>query len=318
MNWSNVFVQGDTNSTLAGGLAAAKLNVPVAHLEAGCRSFNRAMPEEVNRVVVDHLAEVLLAPDAIAVEHLHDEGIAPERIANVGSTGVDACLRIAEVPAPDTLLPGLDLGGQEYLVATIHRAENTTPERLASLVAALEDLSATWPVVVPVHPRTAKAIEGLRVPAGVRLIEPVGYATMMRMLRGCRALLTDSGGLQEEAAVLGTPTFILREETEWRAFVDAGHHQLVGTETARIVEAVRSTLTGGAREQRMREPIGHERAGATERVLAALERHFAGGDAGFAVETLEGHATWNQLTTVTSNGHSAAASAGVPRRRASQ
>jgi UDP-N-acetylglucosamine 2-epimerase (non-hydrolysing) len=305
-----VFVQGDTNSTLAGGLAAAKLNVPVAHLEAGCRSFNRAMPEEVNRVVVDHLAELLLTPDELADGHLRDEGIAPERIVNVGSTAIDACLRIAAISAPNSALPGLEAGESEYLVATIHRAENTTPDRLRGLFAALADLSTRWPVVVPVHPRTARAIDGLSVPPTVRLIEPVGYATMMRLVGGCRALLTDSGGLQEEAAVLGAPTFILREETEWRAFVDAGHHQLVGTDPATIIDAVRSTLTDGEREHRMRQPIGHERAGATERVMAALDRYFMAGSLPDRTG-LEGHRTWNQYTAALSNGHVAAASAGA-------
>jgi UDP-N-acetylglucosamine 2-epimerase (non-hydrolysing) len=309
-----VFVQGDTNSTLAGGLAAAKLNVPVAHLEAGCRSFNRAMPEEVNRVVVDHLAAIRLAPDDLAVGHLLNEGISPETIVNVGSTAVDACLRVADASFAAANVPGLASGEDDYLVATIHRAENTTPERLPGLIAALNDLATTWPVIVPVHPRTAKAMDGLSVAAGVRLIEPVGYATMMRLLRNCRALLTDSGGLQEEAAVLGTPTFILREETEWRAFVDAGHHQLVGTGTATIVNAVRTTLTGGEHEQRMRQPIGLERSGATERVLDAIEEFFTGGAAGQTAGRMEGSKPWSQLATISNNGHAAAVSDGkLPR-----
>ncbi|MGH9176187.1 MAG: non-hydrolyzing UDP-N-acetylglucosamine 2-epimerase, partial [Vicinamibacterales bacterium] len=185
-----VFVQGDTNSTLAGGLAAAKLNMPVAHLEAGCRSFNRAMPEETNRVVVDHLADLLLAPDDLAADNLRREGIAAERVSIVGSTGIDACLRMAQSPAGGETLRALGVEPRGYLVATIHRAENTTPERLAGIMAALADLSTTWPIIFPVHPRTAKSLEGIACSADVRRIEPVGYATMIQLLGGCRALLT--------------------------------------------------------------------------------------------------------------------------------
>lgn len=268
-----VFVQGDTNSTLAGGLAAAKLGLPVAHLEAGCRSFNRAMPEEINRVVVDHLATLCLAPDDLAVGHLRAEGIAPDRIVTVGSTGVDACLRVGDLPASDDAgagdLPGGVAPGA-FLLATIHRAENTTPERLAGLLGALAELGAHWPIVFPVHPRTAQALRDVGRPDGIIYCAPLGYARMMRLVRTCRGLLTDSGGLQEEAAVLGAPTFILRRETEWQAFVDAGHHRLVGTDRDAIVREVLAALDGGPLEARMREPLGRERAGASARVLRAL------------------------------------------------
>lgn len=265
-----VVVQGDTNSTLAGGLAAAKRQIKVAHIEAGCRSFNRAMPEELNRIMVDHLSELCLAPDQIAVDNLRAEGIRERRIVHAGSTGIDACLRASTLPDRSDLIRRLGVRPGEFLVATIHRAENTTPERLSGLLGALGDLSADWPVVFPVHPRTAKVMQGLDYPTSVTCIEPVGYPQMMRLLRESRALLTDSGGLQEEAAVLGTPTFILRDETEWMAFVEAGHHQLAGTERQAIVELVRTILTGGAQEQRMREPLGRERAGATGKILQAL------------------------------------------------
>lgn len=268
-----VFVQGDTNSTLAGGLAAAKLGVPVAHLEAGCRSFNRAMPEETNRVVVDHLASLCLAPDDLAAGHLRAEGIAPDRIVTVGSTAIDACLRIDTLSAADdTIDDGLPAGIEtgDFLLATIHRAENTNPARLEELLGALADLSKRWPVIFPVHPRTTGVLRELDRPAGITYCEPLGYARMMRLVRACRGLLTDSGGLQEEAAVLGAPTFVLRRETEWRAFVDAGHHRLVGTNREAIVAAVLEALDGSDREARMRMPIGRERAGASERVLGAL------------------------------------------------
>ncbi len=267
-----VFVQGDTNSTLAGALAAAKLSLPIAHLEAGCRSFNRAMPEEINRVMVDHLATLRLAPDEIAARHLRAEGIPDDRIIVVGSTAIDACLRVIELPPGSEDDPFFGCAPGAFLVATIHRAENTTPERLAGLLAALAELGETWPVIFPVHPRTANVLRQVGRPPGIIYREPLGYARMMRLLEGCKAVLTDSGGLQEEAAILGTPTFVLRAETEWMAFVEAGHHRLVGNDHAGVVRAVRAALDGGPVEARMRTPLGRERAGAGERILAALRR----------------------------------------------
>lgn len=272
-----VFVQGDTNSTLAGAMAAAKLGMRVVHLEAGCRSFNRAMPEEINRVIVDHVAALCLAPDDAACAHLAAEGIAPELVRMVGSTGVDACLRVAGRADQVADSPDADLPEGGFLVATIHRAENTNPETLAGLIAALADLARDWPVVFPVHPRTVRALDAIGRRPGIRYLDPVGYPQMIRMVRRSRALLTDSGGLQEESAVLGTPTFILRNETEWSAFVEAGQHRLVGTDPRRITSTVRAVLTGGPDETRMRTASGMERAGATQRVLAALNEVFGTG-----------------------------------------
>jgi UDP-N-acetylglucosamine 2-epimerase len=274
-----VVVQGDTNSTLAGGLTAAKLGIPVAHIEAGCRSFNRAMPEEINRVILDHISEICFAPDVTAAQHLRNEGIPEHRIQVVGSTGIDACLRARQV-IRDAPTPNPDYAAdRDYLVVTIHRAENTTPAKLPGILDALEQLAHHYEVLFPVHPRTAQAMASLARPSNVRFLPPATYPEMIRMLSGCRALLTDSGGLQEEAAVLGIPTFILRTETEWTEFVDAGHHLLVGTDPGTIVETVRSTLSGGLQEQRMRQPLGQERAGASERILAGLRTYLASGPA---------------------------------------
>lgn len=269
-----VVVQGDTNSTLAGGLAAAKLGRPVIHLEAGCRSHNRAMPEEINRIVVDHLSALCLAPDEPAADHLRREGIGADRVAVVGSTGVDACLRMASLHRNGDVVARFGVAKGGYLLATVHRAENTTPERLAAITGALSDLSRDWPVIFPVHPRTARVLAEIGAPAGVDCLDPLGYPEMIALLRDCRALLTDSGGLQEEAAVLGAPAFILRHETEWTAFVDAGRHVLVGTDRREITRTVRAMLTGDAREERLRTTIGLERAGAAERALVAIQRWF--------------------------------------------
>lgn len=265
-----VIVQGDTNSTLAGGLAAAKLNIPLAHIEAGCRSFNRAMPEETNRITVDHLATLCLAPDQLAMQHLAAEGIVSPCAQLVGSTGIDACLRMRALLRDDVAkVPG-EQPQEDFLLATIHRAENTQPERLRELVGALGDLGRTYPVIFPVHPRTAAVLHGMSLPATVQFIDPVSYREMIELLSSCRALLTDSGGLQEEAAVLGTPTFILRRETEWSELVDAGHHRLAGVERAAIVDLVQSILADEAQVRIMREPIGVERAGAARRIIGQL------------------------------------------------
>ena len=265
-----VVVQGDTNSTLAGGLAAAKLGFKVAHVEAGCRSFNRQMPEEINRVVVDHLSSICFAPDESALSNLAAEGIAGDGVQLVGSTGVDACLRMSALIGDEIADDERDLPSGEFLLATIHRAENTTPEMLPGLIAALGELAEECPVLFPVHPRTAQALEGIPRPENVRFIQPVGYRSMISLLKRCRALLTDSGGLQEEAAVLGAPTFILRNETEWPEFVESGTHKLAGSERESIVNSVRLNLDRGLREARMREEVGIERAGAAKRICGAL------------------------------------------------
>jgi UDP-N-acetylglucosamine 2-epimerase (non-hydrolysing) len=266
-----VVVQGDTNSTLAGALAASKLGHKVAHVEAGCRSFNRAMPEEINRVLVDHLSTLCLATDAIGVANLASEGINGNKVQLVGSTGVDACLRMADrldTSARDAREIGSDDG---FLVVTIHRAENTEPAKLAGLMSAIGELSRTWPVVFPVHPRTANVLRCISTPDSVRRIEPVGYRQMIGLLKRCTALLTDSGGLQEEAAVVGTPTFILRNETEWIDLVERGHHRLVGIEPTAIVKAVSAALLDAGQLALMREAVGRERAGASDRIVDALK-----------------------------------------------
>lgn len=265
-----VLVQGDTNTTLAGALSAAKLGLRVAHLEAGCRSFNRQMPEEINRVLVDHVADLALAADEVSVANLAAEGIAGDSVRLVGSTGVDACLRMASMLEDEPpRIDGVDLDGGFFL-ATIHRAENTVQEVFDGLLAALCELSSLRPVVFPVHPRTAHLMRGKQLPEAVHCIDPVGYRQMIGLLQRCTALLTDSGGLQEESAVIGAPTFILRNETEWIDLVERGRHRLVGNRRRQVVDAVSEALADPARFAQMRQPVGRDRAGATERVLAAL------------------------------------------------
>jgi UDP-N-acetylglucosamine 2-epimerase len=241
-----VIVYGDTNSTLAGALAASKLHIPVAHVEAGLRSFNRAMPEEINRVLVDHVARWLFCPTDQAVKNLSCEGIVTgvHLVGDVMAELLQVSLPIAEQQS--RILEHLALDANRYILATVHRAENTdNQERLTGIVQALAQLEG--PVVFPCHPRTRKmmsrfGVEPFMDPSRVRLIDPVGYLDMLRLESKAKVILTDSGGVQKEAFWLGVPCVTLREETEWIETVDAGRNRLAGTDTAHIVSTVRSAL----------------------------------------------------------------------------
>jgi UDP-N-acetylglucosamine 2-epimerase (non-hydrolysing) len=221
-----VLTYGDTNSTLAAAITAVKLHLPVAHLEAGLRSFNRRMPEEHNRVMTDHAADLLLAPTQLAMANLTAEGLA-DRSQLVGDVMTDVCLRVAATVGPPPLPNGLD-PGQEYVIATIHRAENTDdPQRLESIVTALR--SQPVPVVLTAHPRLVARCAEAGVPldgGSLRVVEPLGYPEMVAAVRGARAVVTDSGGLQKEAYLLGTPCSTIRTETEWPETVTAGWNRL--------------------------------------------------------------------------------------------
>ena len=223
-----VLVYGDTNTTLAGALAAAKLHIPVAHVEAGLRSFNRRMPEEINRIVADQLSALLFCPTETAVSHLAAEGIRTG-VHHVGDVMYDATLFARDVATErsDILKRlGLDDGG--YAVCTIHRAENTDdPDRFAEILIFLEQAAKDTPLVFPVHPRTQQAMarDGF-TPKRLRLIDPVGYLDMHRLLAGATQVFTDSGGLQKEAYFHRTPCVTLRDETEWVETIAAGWNRL--------------------------------------------------------------------------------------------
>jgi UDP-GlcNAc3NAcA epimerase len=236
-----VLVYGDANTTLAGALAAAKLHIPVAHVEAGLRSFNRRMPEEINRVVADHLSNLLFCPSQTAVNNLKAEGIT-RGVHLVGDVMVDAlAFAAARAQGRSDVLEQLGLVEGGYLLATVHRAENTDDElRLRSILDAFDTLDE--PVVFPVHPRTHKAVSSLEYsPAPhIRLIDPVGYLDMVALERSARMILTDSGGIQKEAYWLQVPCVTLRDETEWVETTQAGWNVLVGADMTRIVQAVRT------------------------------------------------------------------------------
>ncbi|MCX6566570.1 MAG: UDP-N-acetylglucosamine 2-epimerase (non-hydrolyzing) [Candidatus Aminicenantes bacterium] len=241
-----VLVYGDTNSTLAGALAAAKLSIPIAHVEAGLRSYDRRMPEEINRVVTDHLASLLFCPSPAAASNLRKEGIR-EGVYVVGDVMVEALTEaVIQAKKRETTRGsefglarlGLEDGG--YFLATVHRAENTDdPARLQNILAALKTISRDRPVVFPVHPRTRKMIAAER-PAGIRFIDPVGHLEMARLESGAAMILTDSGGMQKEAYWLKVPCVTLRDRTEWVETVAAGWNVLAGADRTQIVRAVRN------------------------------------------------------------------------------
>ena len=228
-----VLVYGDTNSTLAGALAAVKLHIPVAHVEAGLRSFNKAMPEEINRILTDHMSDLLLAPTKTAVEHLLLEGISVHSIRNVGDVMYDAALFYApQAEKKSRILEGLSLTPKGFVLATVHRAENTDdPIILESLFQALNSISKDLPVVLPLHPRTRSSLEKLNIKKSLnssfKMIDPVGYFDMIKLTQNARFVMTDSGGLQKEAFFYRTPCLTLRTETEWVELVDLGWNELV-------------------------------------------------------------------------------------------
>ncbi len=223
-----VLVYGDTNSTLAGALAAAKLHVPVVHVEAGLRSFNRRMPEEVNRVLTDHVSALLLSPTIAGVDNLAAEGIT-RGVYHVGDVMYDAMLyaqkRSREM---STILTGLGLSDGGFVLATVHRAENTDdPARLQAVMNAIVETANGLPVVLPVHPRTRQAIACNGTHLGsIQAINPVGYIDMVRLLDGSKLVLTDSGGLQKEAYFARRPCVTLRDETEWTETIEHGWNRL--------------------------------------------------------------------------------------------
>ena len=241
-----VFVYGDTNSTLAGALAAVKLHIPVAHIESGLRSFNREMPEEHNRVLVDHCSDLLFCPTQTAVDNLAKEGI-NHGVYLVGDTMYDAVLQSASFARQkSTIMNDLGLKPKGYLLATVHRPYNTdVPENLLNILTAFNEIGK--PVVFAVHPRTKQKIyeyngylQAEDVTKNVVMIEPVGYLDMLVLEENASFILTDSGGMQKEAYFMGVPCVTLRPETEWVETVDAGWNVVVGADREKIVNAVAS------------------------------------------------------------------------------
>lgn len=267
-----VLVYGDTNSTLAGALAAAKLGIPVAHVEAGLRSFARGMPEEINRIVADHLASLLFPPTEAAERRLREEGLGDRRIERAGDVMYDACLHAtAHATGRAGLLGTIGVVKGGYILATIHRAENTDrAERLGAIIGALTELAADLPVVLPLHPRTRAALKGtLPAAPGIRVIDPVGYFDMQVLEAGARLVVTDSGGVQKEAYWHGVPCVTVRDETEWVELLATGWNRLAPPDRAgTIVEAARAALSASPGPRPALYGDGH----AGEAVVAAIAR----------------------------------------------
>jgi UDP-GlcNAc3NAcA epimerase len=247
-----VLVYGDTNSTLAGALAAAKLNVPVAHIEAGLRTFDRRMPEEINRLLTDHISSLLLCPTENAVRNLGREGIS-SGVHNVGDVMYDAALHYGgRASCPFRAGP--------YALASLHRAENTDdPRRLKSIMSAMN--SSPVPIVFPVHPRTRRALERcqIAVSGAMEMLDPVTYLAMLGYLKGCAFVITDSGGLQKEAYFFRKKCVTLREKTEWTELVDCGASRIVGADES----AIRNSFSWALEPSAMPEGLyGNGRAAA--------------------------------------------------------
>jgi len=254
---SAVMAQGDTNSVLAAALAASKLHIPFAHVEAGIRSGDRAMPEEINRIIADQCAAYCFAPTIYAAENLQKENIPPARVIVTGNTIVDAChqhLPLAEQHG--RALQSLKLTSRCYVLVTCHRAENVDdPARLEHILRALNQLSSLIPVVLPLHPRTRAAIQrcgfdGLLTP--LTITEPLGYFDFLQLLASARVVITDSGGVQEESSILATPCLTIRDSTERPETVAAGVNRVIGVDEAAIVQHAQQLIGDDAAWNAMR------------------------------------------------------------------
>jgi UDP-N-acetylglucosamine 2-epimerase (non-hydrolysing) len=271
-----VLVVGDVNSTIACALCCAKLNIRVAHVEAGLRSRDRTMPEEINRLLTDQIADLLLTPSKDADENLLAEGIPGERIRFVGNVMIDSLLNQLTRAARSTVREDLGIKDKDYAALTLHRPSNVDePETFARILDALERISERVPVIFPVHPRTRARIREFGFTGKVesaknlRLIEPLGYLDFLRLYSGARLVLTDSGGIQEETTALGIPCLTLRENTERPITVEMGTNTIVGTDTERITRAALAALDAPTDKGQTRVPPlwdGHT----ADRILDAL------------------------------------------------
>jgi UDP-N-acetylglucosamine 2-epimerase (non-hydrolysing) len=267
-----VLVQGDTNTVLAGALTAAKLHIPVGHVEAGLRSFDRQMPEEINRVVADHISDYLFAPTEVSRANLLKEGIDDKNIFVTGNTVVDAVFENREIAKKKTaLLDAMGITPHNYFLVTAHRAENVdVKDRLEHIISGLLKLHDIYqcPVIFPMHPRTRKMMEEFGLSSrGITIVPPIGYLDFLVLEANARLVLTDSGGLQEETCILGVPCVTLRENTERPETVDVGANMLAGTDAKKIVAAAETML---AAPKTWENPYGDGKAG--ERIVEICNR----------------------------------------------
>jgi UDP-GlcNAc3NAcA epimerase len=273
-NW--VLVYGDTNSTLAGALAASKLQVPVAHVEAGLRSHNPSMPEEINRILTDRVSSLLLCPTYNALKNLEQEGFpfsstsrAKQHIENIGDVMIDALIFYRRQAEKEISLERFRLKEKEYALCTLHRQENTdNPIRLTGILDALRQISKELPIVLPLHPRTkAKLHQQNNYEAlnGINLLDPLPYLEMQRLEMGAKLILTDSGGIQKEAYFHQVPCITLRDETEWIETVETGWNHLVGSDSDKIIKAAQSVKSQNSLQKYL-----YGDGNASQRVLQAF------------------------------------------------
>lgn len=270
-----VIVVGDVNSTIACALVAAKLGIKIAHVEAGLRSFDRTMPEEINRVLTDAISDLLLTSERGAEENLLKEGIAKEKIYFVGNTMIDTLLKHKRNADESKILSQLGCVEKEYAVLTLHRPSNVDdPALLKEIFGALNEITKKIKVVFPIHPRTKKEIEknGIALSEKIVLCEPLGYLDFLKLVSSARFVLTDSGGIQEETTVLGVPCLTIRENTERPSTLTDGTNTLVGTDREKIVKESFAILNGATRAHRLPE-LWDGKAG--ERVIDVLTQYFS-------------------------------------------
>jgi len=271
-----VLVYGDTNSTLAGALAASKLNIPVCHIEAGLRSFNKSMPEEKNRIITDHLSDVLFVPTNRAKTQLLQEGINPNAIINSGDVMYDACLYYKDKSARNSNISHrLGLKNTDYILATIHRAENTDDSRrLKRIISDLVTLSSSYRVIFPLHPRTKNLMANLLQhlgPHNIEFIEPVGYLDIAQLETNSIAIITDSGGVQKEAFFHEKPCLTLRDETEWLELIESGWNKLyppTDLNKEPILDAVQNLI---ASVPSYTKPVCYGTGNAAETIVSSLK-----------------------------------------------
>jgi UDP-N-acetylglucosamine 2-epimerase (non-hydrolysing) len=249
-----VLVVGDVNSTIACGLVAVKLGVPLVHVEAGLRSFDRSMPEEINRILTDAISDMLFCTEQAGVDNLAREGADREKVFLVGNVMIDALLSNRSKAEASTILADLGLQAGRYVVLTLHRPGNVDdPAVLGGLLDALEAVQRDWPIVFPIHPRTRKNLAGsplgrrAEAMGNLRLIDPAGYLDFLKLMASARLVMTDSGGIQAETTILKVPCLTLRTTTECPCTIEAGSNQLVGTDPQRILAAYRRVIDGAAR-----------------------------------------------------------------------
>jgi UDP-N-acetylglucosamine 2-epimerase (non-hydrolysing) len=272
-----VYVQGDTNTVLAGALAASKLSIRIGHIEAGLRSFDRSMPEEINRVVADHVSDLLFAPTAASRSQLLSEGIPENRIFVTGNTIVDAIRQNMRIADSSDVLERLELSRGSYAISTVHRQENVDdPEILSSILKGIGLASKVlnMPIILPMHPRTKKVVaeRHLLVPAGVRVIEPLGFMDFLKMEANAALALTDSGGIQEECCILGVPCVTMRDNTERPETVQVGANVLAGHDSGRICESASAMIH---RDKKWNNPFGDGNSG--KRILDITKQYIEDG-----------------------------------------